>query len=115
LLWHSFFQAANPRKGAQSQNPTPDGKKHSTQYSEGNSFMPNCKLHPHTQLVCPSCIAAKNAGVTSKAKAKASARNGRLGGRPPKHAEGFPADCPRCHYDAAKAVREERDMRKAAK
>jgi hypothetical protein len=50
--------------------------------------MPNCKLHPHTQLVCPSCIAAKNAGVTSKAKAKASARNGRLGGRPPKHIAG---------------------------
>jgi len=66
--------------------------------------MPNCKLHPHTQLVCPSCIAAKNAGVTSKAKAKASARNGRLGGRPPKHIEGcglpvFTSNCPRCRYE----------------
>ena len=47
---------------------------------------PFCKLHPDVEPVCPSCRAAKGgaatAGVTSKAKAKSSARNGRLGGRP---------------------------------
>jgi hypothetical protein len=51
----------------------------------------HCKIHPDKELVCPSCQAAKagaaSAGVTSAAKAKASARNARLGGRPklPKH------------------------------
>jgi hypothetical protein len=46
----------------------------------------HCKIHPDIELVCPSCFAAKGgaatAGITSKAKAKSSARNGRLGGRP---------------------------------
>lgn len=50
---------------------------------------PHCRKHPEVALVCPACMGASTAGVTSKAKAKASARNGRLGGRPklPKHSQ----------------------------
>lgn len=47
---------------------------------------PHCKIHPDVELICPSCFAATGgaatAGISSKAKAKSSARNGRLGGRP---------------------------------
>ena len=52
---------------------------------------PHCKIHPEVTLICPACRSAKGGahskGVSSKAKAKASARNGRLGGRPklPEH------------------------------
>ncbi len=46
----------------------------------------HCKIHPNVAPVCPACFAAKGgaatAGISSKAKAKASASNGRLGGRP---------------------------------
>jgi len=75
---------------------------------------PHCKIHPQTELICPSCVAARNAGVTSKAKAKASARNGRLGGRPklPKHSATcdvqttgrFTKGCARCAYDKKRAT-----------
>jgi hypothetical protein len=41
-----------------------------------------CSLHPETELVCPSCIAANNRGVTSRAKAEAARINGAKGGRP---------------------------------
>jgi len=46
---------------------------------------PHCKIHPKVALICPACAGARGAaapGATSKAKAKASKRNGRLGGRP---------------------------------
>jgi hypothetical protein len=41
--------------------------------------MPTCHVHPHVKLQCPACVGA----VKSKAKAKASRENGKLGGRPP--------------------------------
>jgi len=46
--------------------------------------MPNCSKHPHVKLVCPACLGARNAGVSSPQKAKSSRKNGRLGGRPRK-------------------------------
>jgi hypothetical protein len=70
--------------------------------------MPYCTVPAHRKrkikLVCPACIAARGAGVPKPA----SARNGRLGGRPPKHRVGCNAQttgmcndgCPRCKYDA---------------
>jgi hypothetical protein len=76
---------------------------------------PHCRIHPHVALVCPSCLAGRNKGVTSTAKAKASKRNGRLGGRPklPKHSPGCDAQttgrytkgCARCSYEEERAFR----------
>lgn len=47
---------------------------------------PHCEIHTDVALVCLSCLGATGGAVgglaTTKAKAKASARNGRLGGRP---------------------------------
>jgi hypothetical protein len=42
-----------------------------------------CPIH-NVELICPACLGAKR----SKAKAKASRSNGKLGGRPPKKREG---------------------------
>jgi hypothetical protein len=80
--------------------------------------VPHCHIHTDVALICPSCraIAGGRAtkGITSKAKARASAANGRLGGRPklPKHrancdllATGrYTPGCPRCQYDAKRAA-----------
>jgi len=75
----------------------------------------HCKLHPDVSLVCPACLGAAGgaatAGITSKAKARASKRNGRLGGRPPlpKHhrlcrrkGNWLDQSCPRCAHERAK-------------
>jgi hypothetical protein len=83
-----------------------------------NAKMPHCPIHHDVSLVCPACLGARTAGITSKAKARASKRNGRLGGRPklPEHVRGclvdpktsslidrakyrFTLGCPRCDYD----------------
>jgi len=78
-----------------------------------NAKMPHCPIHHDVSLVCPACLGARTAGITSKAKARASKRNGRLGGRPPlpKHhrlcrrkGNWLDPSCPRCAYDAQKAT-----------
>jgi hypothetical protein len=71
-------------------------------------IMPNCPKHPKTKMICPACI-AQRAGTSAK-KARSSARNGRLGGRPPQHSPDcdvqatghYSKGCPRCIYDARK-------------
>jgi hypothetical protein len=77
---------------------------------------PTCTVpgHEHVKLVCPACVGARGAGVPKPA----SARNGLLGGRPPKHSPECNAvrdgasfgklptvGCPRCEYDARKRKR----------
>jgi hypothetical protein len=67
---------------------------------------PTCTVpgHEKVKLVCPACVGARGAGVPKPA----SARNGRLGGRPPKHSPECDVqttgrctpNCPRCKYDA---------------
>jgi hypothetical protein len=83
---------------------------------------PHCHIHPDVALICPSCRSAKGGaatkGVTSKVKARASVRNGRLGGRPklPTHAPGchqqatgrYTKGCPRCQYEDGKRQTENR-------
>jgi hypothetical protein len=66
---------------------------------------PTCTVtgHEKIKLVCPACIGARGAGIPKPA----SARNGRLGGRPPKHSPEcdvqttgrYTPNCPRCKYD----------------
>jgi hypothetical protein len=80
--------------------------------SRTSTAAPHCEIHPHVKMVCPACMGASAAGVTSKAKAKASARNGKLGGRPKleKHSRTcifkvtgrYTPKCPRCLYEAGK-------------
>jgi hypothetical protein len=62
-------------------------------YNKMTPLVPHCPIHPDVALICPCCRpdlvidrakgGRNSRGVTSKAKAKASARNGRKGGRPP--------------------------------
>lgn len=85
-----------------------------TRSSKIRVVMPNCRLHTKTKMICPACVGAAGgahtAGVTTPAKARSSARNGRLGGRPPNHSPEcdvqttgrYTEDCPRCQYDARK-------------
>lgn len=86
-----------------------------------NTGRPHCRIHPRVALICPACQGAKTKGVTSLRKAKASAKNGRLGGRPklPKHSVKCQANrldtdahgndfitvgCPRCEYNKTAEV-----------
>ena len=67
---------------------------------------PRCPIH-QTKLICPACIGA----TTSIAKAEASARNGRLGGRPPSHLSAcqhretgrYTPNCRGCEYLRSRA------------
>jgi hypothetical protein len=72
------------RRELNSARPTAAANRAKTQTTEKETKLPNCAIHPDVELVCPSCFAAKGGaatkGVTSPAKA--SAKNGRLGGRP---------------------------------
>jgi hypothetical protein len=43
-----------------------------------NASRTTCATHPNVRLICPACVGA----VTSAAKADASRKNGKLGGRP---------------------------------
>ena len=80
--------------------------------------IPKCPIH-RVVLTCASCRAAASAagnkGVSTKAKARAAKRNGRLGGRPPNHSPECEVNeaahqtgistkgCPRCQYDEQRA------------
>jgi hypothetical protein len=80
---------------------------------------PHCHKHPHVKLICPACAGA----ATSEAKAKSSAANGRLGGRPklPKHTcnpalrkQQITRGCPRCDYDVRARIGRRRGTRTVA-
>ena len=68
-----------------------------------------CTAHPGAKIIqiCAVCMGQRSGHASSSAKARSSRRNGRLGGRPPAHADGcdvqvtgrYTEDCPRCEYD----------------
>ena len=80
--------------------------------ARNSTAAPHCEIHPHVKMICPACVGASAAGITSKAKARASARNGKLGGRPklPEHSARcnfkvtgrYTPKCAHCLYDAYK-------------